>query len=283
MGQSSQEAYRSHGRGNVLFFRASQLTLVTDEENPLYDPRVDLPVSRPMVESMKRYGVVEPIIVSKAGETKAGVPVIEVVDGRQRVKAAAVASAELVADGKEELFIPAIPRRGDSKELAGVSMASFIRRGEGPFEEARRVIVFMAMGHTEDEAAVAMGMSRSAIRYRLQLLEASGEVKKAVAQGSLSIEDAAKVAKLPKSEQSAALEEVLAEKPGKARNKRARDVAPGSRLRMLGRKKVAAVRDRIADAAEPPPAWKALSWALGELSEKDGKDFEAVWLEGLPF
>lgn len=57
----------------------------------------------------------------------------------------------------------------------------------------------------------------------------------------------------------------------------------GSHPRMLGRKKIAAVRDRIADAAEPPPAWKALSWALGELSEKDGKAFEAVWLEGLPF
>lgn len=267
----------------MLFFRASQLTLVTERDHPLYDPRVELPVSRALVESMKRFGVIEPIIVRKAGETKAGVPVIEVVDGRQRVKAAAVASAELMKEGREELFIPAITRRGDDKELVGVSMSSFIRRGEDPLEQGKRLAAYIAMGHSEEEAAVASGMSRSAVRLRLAILEAHHDVKTAVASGFISIDDAAKVSKLPKDEQGDALSKVLLEKPGKARKKKARAVAPGSRLRMLGRKKVTAVRDRIANASAPPPAWKALSWALGELSEKDGKEFEDVWLDELPF
>lgn len=270
MGQSSQEAYRSRGRGNVLFFRASQLTLVTDKKDPLYDPRVELPVHRPTVESMKRHGVIEPIIVTKAGETRAGVPIIKVVDGRQRVKAAEVASAELVAEGMEELLIPAIPRRGDDKQLAGVSMASFIRQEEGPLEQGRRLAAFIGMGHSEAEAGVSSGLSRSAVRLRLALLEAGHDVKVAVAAGRISIDDAAKIAKLPRDEQEAALETVLAEKPGKARKRRARDVAPGSHFRMLGRKRIAAMRDRLAgDHSNPPSAWQALSWVLGELDEME--------------
>lgn len=279
MGQSSQEAYRSVGRGNVLFFRRAQLTLVTDKAHPLYDARVELPVDRALVDSIKAYGVVQPIVVRKNGETRAGVPIVEVVEGRQRVKAAEVASSELVAEGKEEVLVPAVPRRGDDADLFGVMATSFIRRGEGPVEQAKRIVRFMAMGKTEAEAAIAFGISKTSVRLRLAVIEACAEIRNAVAAEKISVDDAAKLARLPRADQPAALDKALKEKPGKARRRQVSEDVKEPRLRMVGRAKVTRALKRV-EAMDSTVTRtfvvELLLWMLGEMKDDERKDFEAV-------
>lgn len=279
MGQSSQEAYRSVGRGNVLFFRRAQLTLVTDKAHPLYDARVELPVDRALVDSIKAYGVVQPIVVRKNGETRAGVPIVEVVEGRQRVKAAEVASGELVAEGKEEVLVPAVPRRGDDADLFGVMATSFIRRGEGPIEQAKRIVRFMAMGKSEAEAAVAFGISKTSVRLRLAVIEACAEIRNAVAAEKISVDDAAKLARLPRADQPAALDKALKEKPGKARRRQVSEDVKEPRLRMVGRAKVTRALKRV-EAMDSTVTRtfvvELLLWMLGEMKDDERKDFEAV-------
>lgn len=281
MGQSSQEAYRSVGRGNVLFFRRAQLTLVTDKAHPLYDARVELPVDRALVDSIKAYGVVQPIVVRKNGETRAGVPIVEVVEGRQRVKAAEVASSELVAEGKEEVLVPAVPRRGDDADLFGVMATSFIRRGEGPIEQAKRIVRFMAMGKSEAEAAVAFGISKTSVRLRLSVIEACAEIRHAVAAEKISVDDAAKLARLPRTDQPDALEKALKEKPGKARRRQVSEDVKEPRLRMVGRAKVEFVLRKIdcGESSIPRPfVQQLLRWVLGQMTDEEKRSFEEVHL-----
>jgi len=56
MAKNSIEAYGAEGKSNVLFFDPEKLTLVTDETSALYDPRVHLPVSEPMVLNIMALG-----------------------------------------------------------------------------------------------------------------------------------------------------------------------------------------------------------------------------------
>lgn len=44
MAKKSKDAYGAEGQSNLLNFDPARLTLVTDENSPLYDSRVNLPV-----------------------------------------------------------------------------------------------------------------------------------------------------------------------------------------------------------------------------------------------
>jgi ParB family chromosome partitioning protein len=276
MGQSQQEAYRSVGRGNVLFFNPDQLTLIEDAKHPLYDPSVDLPIDHAMVDSIVEHGVIEPIVVRLAGRTKKGEPIIEVVDGRQRVKNAAEANRRLEAAGKEEVLVPAIARRGEDADLFGVMASTLIRRREDPVEQARKIAKLIAMGRTEVQAAASFGMSRTALRLRLALLEASKVVQDAVRAETISIDDGGKIAKLPRDEQEAALEKSIAAKPGKARKRQVREEIGEKRPRMLGRTKVVKLAAKLDHTSGVDLAYVRLAvhWILGDLSEDDAKAFE---------
>ena len=58
----------------------SLLTIVIDPKHPLYDERARAPIDEVMVASIMHYGVGEPVVCRRNGN------LIEVIDGRQRVK-----------------------------------------------------------------------------------------------------------------------------------------------------------------------------------------------------
>lgn len=82
MAKKSKDVYGAEGQSNLLNFDPAKLTLVTDENSPLYDARVHLPVDEALARNINYQGVLEPIAVSKNPETGE----TEVVVGRQRVK-----------------------------------------------------------------------------------------------------------------------------------------------------------------------------------------------------
>ena len=101
-------------RANMFMVEPEQLTLVTDENHPLYDPRVHLPVDDNLVRNIMAFGVKEPILVRKNGVE------FEVVAGRQRTKAAIEGNKRLAKEGKEPMRVRAIIERGDEADMFGV-------------------------------------------------------------------------------------------------------------------------------------------------------------------
>ena len=72
MAKNSIDAYGASGKTNVLMFEPEKLHLVTDKTHPLYDERIHLPISEAMVLNIMDQGVLEPIIVWKDPDKRAG-------------------------------------------------------------------------------------------------------------------------------------------------------------------------------------------------------------------
>src|SRR5512137_1971108 len=98
-------------RGQTFSYLPEALTLVRDKSHPLYDERVDLPPDEAAVLSIMRHGVIKPITVRKNGYMNGGTAVIEVMDGRSTVIAAAEANRRLLKAGRDPILVPAIIRR----------------------------------------------------------------------------------------------------------------------------------------------------------------------------
>jgi len=265
MGSNSKAA----GRSDLLLFEPDDLILVTDKKHPLYDPRVDMDLSESLVLNVMVHGVIEPVIVRRNGDK------VEVVDGRQRVRAAREASKRLKREGKAPLRVPAVVKRGDDATVFGVMASTFIRQDESPLEQARKIQRYVDMGRTEEDAAITFGVSRSTIRVRLALLDAAPEVRRALESGKLSVVHAAKLTKLPRDEQAEALPALLKDDDGAPKKEKIRDAVPQTKQRMIGRTKLAKLLDAVECSPEPPSAADVLRFILGK------GELEARWTEGL--
>ncbi len=219
------------------------------------------------------HGVLEPVLVRVDGEVK-GKKIVEVVDGRQRVRAAREANRRLRREGKEPVQVSAIRKRGDDGELFGIMASSFIRQDESPVEQAKKMQRYVAYGKTEEGVAIIFGVSRSTVRQRLALLDAAPEVKRAVEAGKLSSVAAARLTKLPREQQAAELPELL---NGEGSQKeRVTGIVPKVHDRMIGRKKLAKLLEIVDCSPHPPRAADVLRFILGEADALESK-----WTEGL--
>lgn len=223
-GKNQVQATGSKGRQDLLRFDPEDLVIVDDPKNPLYDPRAKLPVDDALVRNIMVHGVLQPVILRRNGERPDGTAVMEVVAGRQRVKAAREANKRLHAAGAEEVLVPAIVKRGDDEMTFGVMVSeNELRRGDSPIEKARKLQRYLDMGGGEDKAAVVFGVSRGTIRNLLALLDCDKSVQKAVEAGSITATLAAtEFSKVPRDEQKAALDKLLAS-GGATKGSKARD------------------------------------------------------------
>lgn len=268
-------------RLNAFAFNPDDLVIIgldTDDGwgHPLYDERIGLPVDEPMVLNIMVHGVLEPVLVRKNGE------LAEVVDGRQRVRAAREANRRLAAEGKELVLVPAMPRRGDDARMFGVMVsANELRRDDGPLQKATKCARYMDMGRSEEDASIQFGVSVSTIRAWLRLLDCSSGVIEAVEAGRLTATAAGKLAKLPREEQEKALGE-LTDSPGKptvakaaekARTKSGGPLKPMAPPRSILRK-IAAHEDtsvRVSDGFA-----LGLRFALGQVWAHEVEGLQAV-------
>lgn len=278
MGSDSKKAFGAEGRGELLLFDPNKLVIVTDKKHPLYDERVELPIDEGMVRNIMVYGVVEPIVVRKNGEQDDGTPIVEVVDGRQRVKNAREANRRLEEEGKEAIRVSAVQKRGDNAGLFGVMIsANEIRQDDTPMTRARKLGRYLAMGRTEEEAAITFGCSGTTIKNYLLLLDAGEVVQKALEKGQISMVAAKKLAVLPEAERETALAAVIEAGGGQASNDEAEKRRGGRRGRTRERKvktraQVIEFRESLSestsDAAKAAAA--VLGWFLGDEEALNG-------------
>ncbi|MFH1731878.1 MAG: ParB/RepB/Spo0J family partition protein [Planctomycetota bacterium] len=203
---SKKHAFES-SRGTLFLIDPSDLVLIDDKSDPRYDPRAELPVNEGLVANIMYHmqGVLEPVIIGKDGDSAV------VLDGRQRDKAAREANRRLVEQGAEPLKVPCVYRRGsDDDAFAVMASANAHRAEDSPLELAEKAQRYINMGHTEDEAAVLWGVTRAAVRHWLSLLDLAPAVRRAVDAGTISASAAAPLAKLPREEQKAALDGLVA-------------------------------------------------------------------------
>lgn len=186
--------------------------------HPLYDERVNLPLSEALTANIKTYGVIEPVVVRKVDD------VPQVVDGRQRVRAAREANRLLKKAGLEPLLVPVILRRGSDDGMLGVMISANENRSDDLLgTKLKKLERFFAHGKDEEQAAIAFGVTPQTIKNWLVLMEASPQLRKLVELGQLSATAAVKIAGMAIDDQSDAIEEI--KKGGKPTVERAKQIA----------------------------------------------------------
>jgi len=257
MAKNSIDAYGAEGKSNVLFFDPEKLVLVTDKASPLYDPRVHLPVSEPLVLNIMAMGVLQAISVAKNTETG----LVEVVAGRQRVKAAREANRRLVGRGEQPVQVPALPRK-DTKpaSLAGVMVSeNELREDDTPIGRAEKMVRLQALGRSNAELAVIFGCGVATVRSTMALLESTAAVRDAVQAGTIGVGHA----KAPEEqrEKVAQLAAVGATATGHDKARKQRSViVPEAKPKMRSRAEVEKQRDEQ-DQGSTGRYW--LNWVLG--------------------
>ncbi|MBN3822297.1 hypothetical protein G3O00_01520 [Burkholderia sp. Ac-20384] len=262
MAKNSIDVYGAKGKTNTLFFDPEDLTLVTDPASPLFDERVHWPVNENMVRNIMFQGVLQAIEVSKNPETGD----IEVVTGRQRVKAAREANRQLRDQGRPPVHVPASVRKVTAGRRAldlssAMVSENAIRQEETPLTIAAKMSRQVQMGRSEEEIGILFGCNPQTVRATLSLLDCCDAVQKAVDSGQIKITDARKLAKASPEEQRSKVRDLVAAgagKTGHARARAQRAVMDSNVPRMRTRSQIAKELGK-SDGARAD----ALRWVLG--------------------
>jgi len=146
-----------------------------------YQPRTyfDDSYIKELADSIKKSGVMQPIVVRPIDSETAGVK-YEIIAGERRWRAAQMAG---------EYTIPAIIREVDDQQALELALIENVQRQDlNPLEEARgyqRLVDEFA--YTQEELASTIGKSRSHIANLLRLLNLPEEVKNMIDKGQISM------------------------------------------------------------------------------------------------
>ena len=264
-------------RGNIFMLEPDKLVLVTDTASALYDERVHLDPSESMILNIMEFGIIEPVIIRKNSEDGK----LEVVAGRQRVKAVIEANKRLKKQGAEQWRVPCIARRGEASALMGVMISENEARIEDtPLGRAKKLARYLDLGRTNEEAARTFCISTASVKNLLALLDAPKEIRNAVQNGKISTSDGYKLAKMQPEEAKKKLKQVESTSPkpeAQARRKRgtakkAREILSG-KSEMRSRAEVEKRREELAEsdvAGEIKREMDAVfGWVLGDDASLD--------------
>lgn len=180
---------------------ADQLVIVTDPAHALYDERIKLPVNDALVQSILVHGIMQPVIVRRNG-TK-----YEVEDGRQRVRAALEANKQL--KGATKIKVPIIVRQDDDVEANGVMIAlNELRTADTPLVRARKARRALSLGMGMEDVANAFGISPTAIKNLLTVLDCEKSVQELFETGQVPISAANRISRLPREDQAKAIQDL---------------------------------------------------------------------------
>lgn len=259
---NNKTAFPEANRTTAFVYPPEKFVLVDDPAHPLYDPRIHNPIKEEFVQDIMANGIIEPVVVRKNGDAA------EVVDGRQRVKAALEANRRYAQQGVDlRVEVPFVQRKADDATLYGISVSANEHRVPDPplvkAEKARKMLDF---GKTERDVARAFGIGIPALRTILALLDLSTPLRNAVERGELSPTAAAKMAPLSHGEQKKALD-AMREQGGRMTAARAEKVSKGENAppaqRMRKRAKVAECLEANVRDDEYGKGWSAaLRWVL---------------------
>jgi len=130
-----------------------------------------------LADSIRRYGVLQPVVVRRAAP---GAPrPYELVVGERRWRAAQRAGRETV---------PAVVQDVEPRDLLEVALVENIQRRDlNPIELGQAFRALLAAGRSQEEVAERVGLDRSTVANHLRLLELPKELQEDVELGTLSM------------------------------------------------------------------------------------------------
>lgn len=194
-----------------------------------------------LAESIRRHGVVQPVIVARSS----GTPPYRLVAGERRWRAAKLAGLT---------SIPAIVRDLSPREAVEIALVENLQRADlSPLETAMAYRALIEeFGLTQAEVAERVGKSRSAVANTLRLLEAPAAIQDALATGEISEGHARTLLALP---DTAAQIEAL-------RIVRERNLTVRQTEELVRQWTAGALPARRSSRATPPPDYAWLQEAL---------------------
>ena len=166
-----------------------------------FQPRIkfDEKAIMELAESIKKHGVIQPIIVRKIADK------YEIIAGERRYKASIIAGRKT---------IPAIITDVDDKESAEIALIENVQRQDmTPIEEAISYKKVLDMGYlNQSELALKLGKTQSTIANKLRLLNLSDEVQEALLEEKISERHARSLLKLPEKQQPEILNKIINER-----------------------------------------------------------------------
>jgi ParB family chromosome partitioning protein len=180
--------------------------LLTDMVPGMYQPRtrMDEGALYELAESIKAQGIMQPILVRKvAAGANAGK--YEIIAGERRYRAAKLAGLDSV---------PVLVRDVPDESAAAMSLIENIQREDlNPLEEAHGLQrLVKEFGLTHEEAAQAVGRSRSAASNLLRLLNLADPVQTMLMAGDLDMGHARALLALERASQITAAHRIAAKK-----------------------------------------------------------------------
>lgn len=146
--------------------------IVRNSENPRQ--QFDRDGLADLARSIRKHGIVQPIVVRKTSEDK-----YEIIAGERRWRAAQQAG---LTD------VPVLVRNVDDKTALEIAIVENVQRSDlNPLEEALGYEQLMShYGYTQNDLGEVIGKSRSHVANSLRLLKLPEEVRQMLVDGSLS-------------------------------------------------------------------------------------------------
>ena len=180
--------------------------LLTDMMPGAYQPRtrMDEGALYELAESIKAQGIMQPILVRKVGQG-ANAGKYEIIAGERRFRAAKLAGLDSV---------PVLVRDVSDESAAAMSLIENIQREDlNPLEEAQGLQRLVGEFHlTHEQAAQAVGRSRSAASNLLRLLNLADPVQTMLMAGDLDMGHARALLALERAAQITAANQISARK-----------------------------------------------------------------------
>jgi ParB family chromosome partitioning protein len=219
-----------------------------------YQPRtrMDEGALYELAESIRSQGVMQPVLVRPVDGDR-----YEIIAGERRVRAAALAGLDAV---------PVLVRAVPDEAAAVMALIENIQREDlNPLEEAQGLQRLIGeFGLTHEQAAQAVGRSRSAASNLMRLLQLAEPVRTLLMAGDLDMGHARALLALPAAEQSMTAQQVVARKLSvrqtealvarAARPARAKAGAAGNArgADRAAERQIARLQERLADVLAAP-------------------------------
>ena len=171
----------------------SQVESYSSQPRKQFDPEA----LADLADSIRRHGIIQPLTVRKLSSGY-----YQIIAGERRWRAARMAGLTQV---------PAVVIEADDRKAMELAMIENLQREDlNPMEEAEGYKMLMDQyGMTQEEAAQAVGKSRSAVANAVRLLGLSDSVRKLVEDGALSAGHARTLLSLPAKLQDSAAATVV--------------------------------------------------------------------------
>ena len=239
-----------------------------------------IPPDRELVKSVRRFGVVTPVVLLNLNDGQGD----RLVDGRRRV----LAAREAGLDHVEALIYRLDPDEGRRFPPEVLTLALNEQRRPNPVAEAKAIRQLMARGILPRDICLITGLSPARMQRRLRLLGLSAPLAEALVEGRLTVRVAEAAAKLAPAEQGE-----LAEKLARDGKLTAADVARArDAVRRRALQALPGFNLPLPDVANSPqPAkgkaggtptardlFRALSLPLQQLIRQELAESGATWL-----